>query len=913
MSNGLESLFTNNRNGITSIVIPVMNESENVMALVRRVHKACKGLSVEILYIDDSKDTDTVEAVAFAQKQYGGDNFSVGIYHRTGDNVWGGLSGSVTDGIRMAKSDHIIVMDGDLQHPPELIPEIIEEGYRYDVVVASRYIEGGSAGGLDGGIRHFVSRFSTYLAKSFFPSRLRGVTDPMTGFFMIDRTQIDLTLLRPKGFKILLEILATHSDLTRVQVPLQFAERFAGESNTSLKQGMTFFVQLAMLKVVELVRLFVRLPKFVQFAAIGGSVFVVGMAILYVLVEFLGMSPFIANGIQLAVTFILNYLLNRYLTWGERDVSDMAIYKFIASRSFTSILNYYLFVLLFTQTFNFTALGQSISFSIGYLAANFITLIIITILNFAASDLWAFAEMRKPATVNQQYVDTVDSVSSPHIAARFENMEVKPAPMTTFTGGVMTGPQSSQKVYRFEDMLLFKISRKINTYGLAIGLPLSIVIAILFAPAQTAAILLSIAGVFLFVQSSVEVWRMLYAYREPEAVDRLKFPTAYDMNENFCVIVPARHESQVLGDTLTNLARQTHPSTHIITVMCDDDKETLKEAYRVAVAHPNITVMQYPLLTGVKPSKPKQLNYVFEHIKDDGYTAIGIFDAEDTVHPELLEHVDAAFADKDISIVQAGVQLMNHDSSWYSVHNVLEYYRWYNSAMSFQAAHRFMPLGGNTIFVRTDMLKKSNGWPETLTEDCSLGVLLSTRYNAKTAVYYEPRLATREETPDTLVGLFRQRVRWNQGFFHEWLQGVWRELPTFRQRVLANYVLLSPIILGAISVLMLFSLLAAFLLSAPVVLVMMMYLSLIPCIMLVIINAVFLKDFGEAFDRKIRLRHYMIVLLTSVFYQVVLNTAAFWSIIRQLRGDQSWYKTTHTGMHRQTTSVSAAAFEGGVK
>src|SRR6185369_14472134 len=99
-----------------------------------------------------------------------------------------------------------------------------------------------------------------------------------------------------------------------------------------------------------------------------------------------------------------------------------------------------------------------------------------------------------------------------------------------------------------------------------------------------------------------------------------------------------------------------------------------------------------------KPSKPKQMNYVFEQINGRGFSIIGVVDAEDSVHPELLAHIDTAFRDRKTGVVQGGVQLMNHDSSWYSLHNVLEYYRWFNSAMAFQADSRFMPLGGNTIF-----------------------------------------------------------------------------------------------------------------------------------------------------------------------------------------------------------------------
>lgn len=837
---------------LTSVIVPVMNESANVMSLVQRIAATLKSHPAEILFVDDSKDSKTVQAIMLAKMAYHSSTLTVRVFHRTGTKRWGGLSGAVTDGFQKAVSDQLIVMDGDLQHPPETIPAMIEAAKSYDMVVASRYRKGGSATGLDGGFRHLVSRGSTILAKAFFPFRLRPVSDPMTGFFLVKKHQIDTKILRPKGFKILLEILGTHPMITVTEVPLLFAERLAGESHGDLKQGIAFLSQLVTLRAASTVRMFEALPKVIKFGAIGGGVFAVGMGLLYILVEMFGMSPLAANAIQLVVTFGLNYVLNKRLTWKDRTISKRAANKFFASRAATTVLNYYLFAWLITFNTTVSIFSQTFSLSINYLVANVIALFGIMAINFIISDKWAFADLTDQADVT--------------------------------------------KAHRLP---LGKLLALVSLVAVAFGVSANTVL--------TLSLVLAVAGLAMFAQSSVEVWRMMYAYREPESVDKLKFPTSDTMQEKFCLIVPARHEAEVLADTLIQLSRQTHPSVQIVSVMCDDDIDTLRVAYDVAKTDPRVTVVQYPLQQGVKPSKPKQLNYVLKHLKDLGYSVVGIIDAEDTVHPELIEHIDAAFRDPEVGIVQGGVQLMNHDSSWYSLHNVLEYYRWFNSAMSFQADCKFMPLGGNTIFVRRSLLEAAGGWPETLTEDCSLGVLLSSRFaekGAKTAVYYEPRLATREETPDTLEGLFRQRVRWNQGFFHEWRKGVWHELPTFKQRLLAGYVLLGPVLLASISVFLLFALLGAIFLNAPVGLVMVMYIPLIPVVLLMILNAVFLRDFGKAFDREITLSDYAKLFTTYFFYQFVLNAAAFWSIVRELRGDQSWYKTPHSGQHRLQTAYA---------
>ena len=868
---------------VTSIVVPVMNEHDNVLPLVHRIAKALHGHPTEVLFVDDSRDQKTVQQVMLARIGYRGPQFDVRIYHRLGDKRWGGLSGAVADGIKHSRSDQLLVMDGDLQHPPETIPAMIaaagingKDGY--DMVVASRYCKGGSAGGLDGGIRHLVSRGSTVLAKSFFPWRLRKVSDPMTGFFLFDRRTVDLSRLRPKGFKILLEIVASHPKLQVTEVPLLFAERVNGESHGTIKQGLEFFSQLAALRLSFAVTLFTKLPKFVQFGAIGGSVFAVGMALLALLVEVFHWSPLAANAVQLAVTFALNYVLNRRLTWRERNVSRLAANKFFVSRAVTTALNYYLFAWLISLQVNLNLLITKLHVGINYLLANVLALAVIMAINYVVSDRWAFADNADDGVAKQPRI------------------------------------KKARRLQRHG-----RVARVSYSLAVALATVVGTLVGFHYSVSLTISSLLAALNIIMFVQAAVEVWRMVYAYREPDAVDKLKFPRPLRnangqeiLQENFCLIVPARHESAVLASTLLQLAKQTHPNLQIITVMCDDDYDTLRVAYQAAAQEPRIRVVQYPLLPDVKPSKPKQLNYVLEQIKGEPYSVIGVIDAEDSVNPELLRHIDAAFnnpdraTDQEIGIVQGGVQLINHDSSWFALHNVLEYYRWFNSAMAFQADKQFMPLGGNTIFIRRHLLQQAGGWPDTLTEDCSLGVLLSSRYHTNIAVHYEPALATREETPDSLEALFRQRVRWNQGFFHEWRRGIWHDLPSRKQRLLAGYVLFAPVLLTAIGLLSLLGMVANFFLNGPVALVLIMYLPLVPVALLFALNVVFLRDFGKAYARKITLRQYVSLTITYFPYLLVLNLAALWSIVRELRGDTSWYKTAHSGLHREAGELEPA-------
>ena len=488
---------------LTSIIVPVMNEAANVMPLVKRIYQTLQSINnrpAEVLFVDDSKDTKTVQAITLAKMAYDSAAFTVRVYHRTGDNRWGGLSGAVTDGFNKAVAQQIIVMDGDLQHPPETIASMIKAAESYDMVVASRYREGGSANGLDGGLRHLVSRSSTLLAKAFFPLRLRPVSDPMTGFFLVNKQLIDTTNLRPKGFKILLEILGTHPKITVTEVPLQFAERLAGESHGDLKQGLAFLSQLITLRINSAVTLFNRLPKFVRFGAIGGSVFAIGMAMLYVLVAKFNWNPLAANALQLVVTFTLNYVLNKRLTWGDRSITRSAANKFFVSRAATTVINYYLFAGLIHIHGVFTVFGQAFMVSVNYLVANIVALFGIMALNYVISDKWAFA--------NKSYKTNTSALKS----------------------------KATQR---------FPIGKTLTILILA-----AVALGVRYNVIITLSALLAAAGLAMFAQASVEVWRMMYAYRQPDAVDKLKFPVHDIMQERFCVIVPARHEAEVLGDTL---------------------------------------------------------------------------------------------------------------------------------------------------------------------------------------------------------------------------------------------------------------------------------------------------------------------------------------------------------------------------
>ena len=306
----------------TTVIIPTFNERDNIAELVSRVSDALDGRDVEILFVDDSTD-DTphvIRAIAADAP------VPVRVLHR--DAPEGGLGGAVVEGIRAASYDICIVMDGDLQHPPELLPEMIDryEDGDIDVVIASRYIGGGDSGGLAGAVRIGVSRGATTLTKAMFPIRLSGASDPMTGYFLVDRRKVDPAALRPNGFKILLEILV-RSDVRIAELPMQFGERLHGESKASFAQGLAFMKHLARL----------RFGKMSLFAIIGGVGALANLVIMWALTH-LGMEYIWAAIIAAEVTIIGNFILQERYVFNDMtdDASTIGV-RFAQSFTFNNV------------------------------------------------------------------------------------------------------------------------------------------------------------------------------------------------------------------------------------------------------------------------------------------------------------------------------------------------------------------------------------------------------------------------------------------------------------------------------------------------------------------------------------------------------------------------------------------------
>jgi dolichol-phosphate mannosyltransferase len=360
---------------VLSIVIPTRNEVGNVDELVSRLERVMPGTAKQLVFVDDSDDA-TPAAVERANARSALD---IRLVHRPPGERNGGLGGAVVEGLRVARAPWVCVMDADLQHPPEVIEELVAHALdqRRDLVVASRFCEDGSVGSF-GPIRRAASRVSTKAAGVFFRGSLRGISDPMSGFFLVRREALDVDALHPQGFKILLEILVRTPGLRTGEVPFTFAERHAGDSKASLLEGINYLVQLWRLRLGAFT---IRVGRF---GLVGLTGLVVNTALLAALVQFAGIHYAIAAVIATQGSTLWNFVLTEAWVFRAREPNvhrrPRRMAMFFAVNNVALALRVPLLV------------GLTAGLSIHYAASNVISLLAVFVVRFAVADVWIWGK-----------------------------------------------------------------------------------------------------------------------------------------------------------------------------------------------------------------------------------------------------------------------------------------------------------------------------------------------------------------------------------------------------------------------------------------------------------------------------------------------------------------------------------------
>lgn len=356
-----------------SVIIPTYNESGNMPLIIPRLHGVLtrEKIPFEIIVMDDDSPDGTSKAVEKLTPDYPEARCVV----RKQDK---GLSPAVMDGYREAKGDIYLVMDADLSHPIEKVPEmyyaIARDGA--EISVGSRHAKGG---GIENWPlkRKIISWGASSLARP-----LTSCKDPMAGFFAVRPSVIEGAPLKAKGYKILLEVLVKGNyDRKKVkEVPITFKDREVGESKLGSKVIVNYIQHLIQLY------LFPGSAPFFKFLFVGGSGMVVDLGILTLLLLMIGESKtefMIFQGFSFLAAVTWNFFWNRFWTFDSRKSSMGGQYlKFGVVAIFAFIVRTAL------SYFGVDILG--IEQAPYYQAMTFGVILIVTVINYLGSKLWAF-------------------------------------------------------------------------------------------------------------------------------------------------------------------------------------------------------------------------------------------------------------------------------------------------------------------------------------------------------------------------------------------------------------------------------------------------------------------------------------------------------------------------------------------
>lgn len=293
------------------MIVPTYCERQNIAILVERVHESLSRYNYELIVVDDNSPDGTSELAKSLSQKY-----PIRVITRKNKR---GLASAVVDGFKQAKGEILGVMDADLQHPPEILPKLLGEARNgVEVVIASRYAEGGSSEGWSMK-RKIISKGAKVLAKLLLPS-IRGIKDPLSGFFLLRRKVIDGVALSPTGYKILLEVLVKGQADRVVEVPFTFVERKREGSKFTTKRIMDYLIQLAELVLYKLRRLI----KF-GIAELVGTVII--FALVWLLTDVAGLHYMLSLLLAAATGFFVKYGLNTAWTFAVRRNPDEADYE----------------------------------------------------------------------------------------------------------------------------------------------------------------------------------------------------------------------------------------------------------------------------------------------------------------------------------------------------------------------------------------------------------------------------------------------------------------------------------------------------------------------------------------------------------------------------------------------------------
>ncbi|MGD0123926.1 MAG: glycosyltransferase family 2 protein [Terriglobia bacterium] len=310
-----------------SVIVPTFNERDNVAEIVQRLEASLSGNAWEVIFVDD----DSPDGTAARAREIARTDPRVRCLQRIGRR---GLSSACVEGMLASSAPFLAVMDADCQHDETVLPRMLEilKAGDTDIVVGSRYIEGGGIGSWTAS-RAKMSRFATRLGRTVMKQDL---SDPMSGFFALRRGVLELAVrdLSNIGFKILLDLVASSPGTLRLkETPYTFRNRHAGESKLD-SQAMWGFVMLLADKLIGHI-----VPvRFVAFAMVGALGVFVHFAILSTLFQLMAVPFHFSQGAATVSAMVCNFALNNALTYRDMRLKGWQWFKGLGSFSLSCSL-----------------------------------------------------------------------------------------------------------------------------------------------------------------------------------------------------------------------------------------------------------------------------------------------------------------------------------------------------------------------------------------------------------------------------------------------------------------------------------------------------------------------------------------------------------------------------------------------
>ncbi|MCI2413187.1 MAG: glycosyltransferase family 2 protein [Candidatus Thermoplasmatota archaeon] len=310
----------------------------------------------QIVVVDDNSPDGTSNVVEKLAAKY----TNIVLVKREGKL---GIATAIRDGMLASSSKYVVVMDSDLQHPPEVVPRILRELKKgKDVAIASRYIRGGKSDFSFS--RGMISKVATLLAHINL-QETEGIKDPMSGFFGFKRDIIEPEQIKSNGYKVLLEVLVASGTRNVVEVPYRFNKRAAGKSKFGIKEFIRYL------------KLLLNLSDYlmVKFLVVGISGAILNLLMMKLIVGGFHDPLYMGAILALEASIVSNFILNNYWTYRRRRSSGSVLRKYARYNMMSSLGSAIYFAMIFLLT----------AFSVNYMLATGIGILASFSTNFGGS------------------------------------------------------------------------------------------------------------------------------------------------------------------------------------------------------------------------------------------------------------------------------------------------------------------------------------------------------------------------------------------------------------------------------------------------------------------------------------------------------------------------------------------------